>query len=604
MQNKTLQRKRALRTALLVLLLSAVGLGKGYAVIIGDLKYDLDNNTLKATVIGHKDNTHASGSLTIPSSVTYTSYEWVNGQQVPVTRTYTVAGIRAVAFKDCIGLTGSLTIPNSVTWIGVDAFENCSGFNGSLTLSNSLIAIGGDAFYNCSGFTGSLTIPNSVTTIEGGAFGNCRGFTGDLIIPNSVTSIGGSAFWYCSGFTGNLTFPNSVTYIGGSAFQGCSGFTGELIIPNSVTYIGGEAFRGCNGFTGNLIIGNSVTTIGSEAFRDCTGFNGSLIIGDSVTTIGQAAFRGCSGFTGNLIIPNSVISIGKIAFFRCTGFTGSLTIPNSVTTIGGEAFSGCYKFMGDLTIGNSVTTIEMGAFTGCSGFTGRLTIGNSVTLIEDYAFQDCLGFTSMTVLAETPPSASGTCVFRNVPKDIPVYVPCNSIGEYQAATGWNAFTNYIGAYPYHLTVEADEPEHCIVSIVQQPSCEESQGIVKAEPTEGYVFVAWEEDGTVVSTNTVYTFTVDRDIHLVARVKSNTGVLESFDECIIVLYPNPTNSQIKIETEDLKHITISNLLGQTIFDGNASGNIFEYDFSKQKAGIYLFRIETANGVAVKKVSVIH
>lgn len=58
----------------------------------------------------------------------------------------------------------------------------------------------------------------------------------------------------------------------------------------------------------------------------------------------------------------------------------------------------------------------------------------------------------------------------------------------------------------------------------------------------------------------------------------------------------------IEGEDIRHITISNLLGQTIFDGNASGNAFEYDFSKHKTGIYLVRIETASGVAVKKVSV--
>ena len=69
-----------------------------------------------------------------------------------------------------------------------------------------------------------------------------------------------------------------------------------------------------------------------------------------------------------------------------------------------------------------------------------------------------------------------------------------------------------------------------------------------------------------------------------------------------IYPNPTNGQIIIEAESLRHITISNLLGQTIFDGNASGDEFNYDFCKHDAGIYLIRIETASGVAVKKVSV--
>lgn len=80
-----------------------------------------------------------------------------------------------------------------------------------------------------------------------------------------------------------------------------------------------------------------------------------------------------------------------------------------------------------------------------------------------------------------------------------------------------------------------------------------------------------------------------------------GIAES-ETILVSIYPNPTNGQTKIEAENIKHITITNTFGQTIYDGNTSGNAFEYDFSKHKAGIYLIRIETTNGVAVKKVSV--
>ena len=222
MQLKDLQFKRALRTALLVLLLSA-GIEKMYAVTIGDLNYSLNKNSLEATVTGHKDGTSATGTLVIPSSVTYTSQEYVNGHYVSVTRTYTVTSIGNYAFENCTGFIGSPTIPNSVTSIGMYAF-NCSGFTGSLTIGNSVTSIGMYAF-NCSGFTGSLTIGNSVTTIEACAFSDCSGFTGSLTIGNSVTTIGSSAFYGCSGFTGSLTIGNSVTSIGGLAFYGCSGFT-------------------------------------------------------------------------------------------------------------------------------------------------------------------------------------------------------------------------------------------------------------------------------------------------------------------------------------------------------------------------------------------
>ena len=84
--------------------------------------------------------------------------------------------------------------------------------------------------------------------------------------------------------------------------------------------------------------------------------------------------------------------------------------------------------------------------------------------------------------------------------------------------------------------------------------------------------------------------------------SGTGVDESMgSNCRI--YPNPTNGQVRIEAEGLKHIIISNMLGQQIFNGSANGDAFEYDFGKHGAGLYLVSIETANGVAVKKVSVV-
>lgn len=80
-----------------------------------------------------------------------------------------------------------------------------------------------------------------------------------------------------------------------------------------------------------------------------------------------------------------------------------------------------------------------------------------------------------------------------------------------------------------------------------------------------------------------------------------GIAES-ETIPVSIYPNPTNGRVTIEAKDLKHIIISNMLGQTIYDGNVIGNEFIYDFSNHNAGVYLIRIKTTNGVAVKKVSV--
>ncbi|MCR5659729.1 MAG: leucine-rich repeat protein [Bacteroidales bacterium] len=409
--------------------------------------------------------TRPSGNITLPSSVDY------NGIA------YAVKSIGDFAFSNCSGLTGNLTIPSSVTTIGDYAFNRCSGFTGNLTIPNSVTTIGDYAFDFCSGFTGSLTIPSSVTTIGYRTFDECSGFTA-LTIPNTVTKIDYGAFWNCSGFTGALTIPNSVTTIGNIAFSGCSGFTGSLTIPNSVATIGNNAFLGCSGFTGSLTIGNSVTTIGGGAFDGCSGFTGSLTIPNSVTTIGGDAFDGCSGFTGSLTIPNSVITIGNNAFFNCSGFTGSLTIGNSVTTIG------------------------------------------------EYAFKGCSGFTSMIVLAATPPSINyiNRPSFGSVPKTIPVYVPCGTGNVYESTMGWNEFSEYHSDISLNIVTSVNPSWGGVVS-GGGDYCISEICTLTATTNEGYTFVNWTENGDLVSSNPIYSFSVLGARTLVANfVPSNYEII--------------------------------------------------------------------------------
>ena len=81
----------------------------------------------------------------------------------------------------------------------------------------------------------------------------------------------------------------------------------------------------------------------------------------------------------------------------------------------------------------------------------------------------------------------------------------------------------------------------------------------------------------------------------------TGVEEK-EPLSVAVYPNPTNNHVTISAECLKRITISNLFGQVIYENNVNGNTFEYDFSGYSEGLYLIRIETANGIVTKRVAV--
>ena len=442
-----------------------------------------------------------TGSLTLSSSLTTIevgAFWGCSGFTGTLNIPNSVISIGDDVFHGCSSFSGTLTIPNSVNNIGFSTFEGCSGFTGSLTIPNSVASIGSWAFSGCSGLN-DLIIGSSITTIGQYAFDGCSQLSSMTVLPEVPPTLETDVFqnvpktipvhvpceslsaylnasgwndftnYQCFHFdflgacsTGQTLYYNiidatnhyvEITYPGTNSSNPWGGYTqptGNITLPSTVTYngvpytvtkIGDNAFVFCTDLTGSLTIPNSVTEIGENAFYNCTGFTGTLTLGNSLTTIGASAFQSCCDFTGSLNIPNSVNTIGAYAFDNCSSMTGSLTIPNAVTTIGEYAFRGCSSFNGTLTLGNSVSTIGEQAFSFCMGFTGSLTIPSSVTTIAAYAFMNCSGFTSITALPETPPTL-GTSVFRNIPTNIPVYVPCASLEDYQSVSGWSAFTNY------------------------------------------------------------------------------------------------------------------------------------------------------------------
>ena len=78
----------------------------------------------------------------------------------------------------------------------------------------------------------------------------------------------------------------------------------------------------------------------------------------------------------------------------------------------------------------------------------------------------------------------------------------------------------------------------------------------------------------------------------------TDIEENTDESVNV-YPNPTNGLLNVSGNGLMHITVSNLLGQIIMEVNAEGHT-TLDLSSNGSGIYLVRIESANGMTSFKL----
>lgn len=224
--------------------------------------------------------------------------------------------------------------------------------------------------------------------------------------------------------TGALTLPSTVRYEGqtyvvsqvaSNAFSNYTGIT-SLTLPPTISVIEAAAFRNCSSLS-SVSVPTSVSTIEDYAFENCTQLQSFQFV-TSLSTLGQGCFRGCSSLA-NIELPSTITAIPADAFSGCTAVT-SLQLPTTIMQIGDRAFAHC------------------------SGL-HSIYLDRSVQQMGDSTFVGCDSVQAITCLTATPPACSST-TFGNMPTTIPVTVMMSAISNYQTATGWNRFTNYVGTY--------------------------------------------------------------------------------------------------------------------------------------------------------------
>ena len=516
-------------------------------------------------------------SIEIPSGVTSIGYPAFSGcsslTSIEFEENSQLTSIGDNAFSSCSSLT-SIEIPSGVTSIGSQAFYGCSGLTSVTFGENSqLTSIGFQAFDDCYSLE-SIEIPSGVTSIGIYAFRGCFSLT-SIEIPSGVTSIGNSAFEGCSSLTSivvesgntiydsrdncnaiietatntliavcqNTVIPNTITYIGERAFSGCSSLTSIIVESGNTVY---DSRDNCNAIietaTNTLIAGcqntvipNSVTSIGEDAFYDCSSLT-SIEIPSGVTSIGDYAFSSCDNLTSIDFGENSQLaSIGESAFSWCESLT-SIEIPNSVTSIGERAFYECSSLtsidfgensqlssIGDCAFWfcSSLTSIDFGensqltsigerAFGDCSSLTS-IEIPSGVASIGDWAFSDCSSLTSIYCYAESVPETYNA--FYSTPSDMVIYVPEQSIYAYKIASPWKKYT--IMVMPYFVIVASNPEDAGIITGAGAYAINDTVTLT-ATANEGYKFINWTENDSVISEVAEYTFVVENDREFVAN----------------------------------------------------------------------------------------
>ncbi len=560
-----------------------------------------------------------TGDWAIPNSVTYigsSAFYDCSGLTGDLAIPNSVTTINNYTFYGCSGII-SVEIPNSVTAIGGYAFYGCSGLT-LLTIGEGVTSIGEHAFWNCpslttlnfnainctmyhelnhnyySEFSGdgnggpilveTLNIGEHVTRIPTSAFKNFRSIT-SLEIPNSVTHIGNEAFFYCTSLT-SLIIGNSVTGIGESAFAYCGRLASMVIFAETPPSI-------CNGsgsynwhefvpsfmyVPSNIIV---YVPCGSITAYEGTGWRRSYTevitnfvemcpyeINVSVTPAGAAAIEGAGTYNNT-----ETCTLGYEATYGY-GFLNWMENGEVVST------DDTYSFV--VTEGHDITAnfqyIEQ-HWQLPQGYEGNMTLTGIITIdgeeqtsdfIELAAFigDECHG----TAL---PINVNGQRVYfltimgdnadEGVALEFKLYdhqqqeeldLLCTNTVNYQHDVVYGLdefyvlnFLNYVV-----ITATADPAEGGTIEGAGNhfPGLEAT---LTATANTGYTFQNWTKNGTVVSTNAAYTFTVNEAESYVAHFTLNSydltvsadpteggsvtggGTYNHFDECTLMATAN-------------------------------------------------------------------
>ena len=352
--------------AILIATVVSVASVHGLTFYVNGIFYGNNGGSNVYVTYGSLSYNSYSGSVTIPSTVTY------NG------KTYNVTDIGDNAFNGCINLT-SVTLPNSIKKIGIHAFHGCTKLT-FINIPDSVTTIG-KAFTLCSKLN-EIKIGKSVSYLHSEAFEGCSSLsyinwtaidckyegTGNgwfynlpitnVIIGDSVKTIP-DKFIYNQSKVTEITLPDKLTSIGDSSFAYCS--ISDITLPESLETIGNGAFQGCANLT-SIAIPNSVTSIGKRVFSDCASMT-EVSLSLNIATIPERAFSNCKSLE-EIMKTINLQSIEKYAFSNCTSLKYAF-IPDKVTDIGDGAFNACSN-ISSVTIGNSVENMGKGVFAYCS----------------------------------------------------------------------------------------------------------------------------------------------------------------------------------------------------------------------------------------------
>ena len=126
----------------------------------------------------------------------------------------------------------------------------------------------------------------------------------------------------------------------------------------------------------------------------------------------------------------------------------------------------------------------------------------------------------------------------------------------------------------------------------------------ATPETGCRFVNWTEDGSEVSFDLTYSFTVTEDRTLVANFEDPTSISELENNVSFIVYPNPAKDFVNIQLNNIEfnnnldvQLNLFDSLGRKleVSTGLINSSIIQIDVSDKPGGIYYLQIGINNKI---------
>ena len=124
-------------------------------------------------------------------------------------------------------------------------------------------------------------------------------------------------------------------------------------------------------------------------------------------------------------------------------------------------------------------------------------------------------------------------------------------------------------------------------------------LITAEPIEATTFTDNISDGAQYSIRVVHGGLPNVTYYSMSCMSYPVSVEENMSDKAEI-YPNPVCDKLNITIDGIQRITITNSIGQVVYDRTVSSDNEVVDMTRFEAGVYMIRISTENGVITEKI----